>query len=287
MKKIFYLLVIALIFNACNTDKKKKNSTIDEHSAEYSLDYEGIYKGTYPCADCSGIQVSLTLNTNKTFVYEMIYLDKKNEHFVYKGNYSVKENILTIKENDKPTYFFIGENTLTLLDKDLKPNTGKLANYYKLKKQDNKNKDVTVNTSNIKNTDTNMFPKAKQDEVKHIIDLPILKDEQNFKVEVFITKTMEVDCNYHSLQGSLLEKNLSGWGYNYYIFQTNGKVTSTLMACPDNSLTKKDIASESKLLNYNSKLPIVIYTPKEYTAKYKIWKVLPEEHTAKQSNVSE
>ncbi len=129
----------------------------------------------------------------------------------------------------------------------------------------------------IKSMDISMFPKAKADQIQHVIELPTLKDEKDNKVEIFIAKEMKVDCNHHHLQGALLEKELKGWGYNYYIFNTNGEVMSTMMGCPDNKLTLKDINSDSKLLNYNSKLPIVIYTPKGYKAKYKIWSVASEE----------
>lgn len=130
--------------------------------------------------------------------------------------------------------------------------------------------------------DTSMFPKAQENQVQHIIELPSLKNEKGYKVEVFLAKEMEVDCNFHSLQGVLLEKDLAGWGYNYYVFQTNGQVMSTMMACPDNVLTKKDVCSESKLLSYNSKLPIIIYTPKGYKAKYRIWNASPDVHPATQ-----
>ncbi len=155
----------------------------------------------------------------------------------------------------------------------------------KYTQQDN-SKNQPINMLKQKSMDTDMFPEAKKEETQHIITLPTLENEQAFKVEVFVTKTMKVDCNHHSLQGALAEKDLSGWGYNYYIFKTNGEVISTMMACPDNTLTQKNVASQSQLLNYNSKLPIVIYTPKGYKVKYKLWKALPDEHTAKPSTAA-
>ncbi len=136
-------------------------------------------------------------------------------------------------------------------------------------------------TISQKTTGTDMFPKARENETQHIIELPALENEQLHKVEIFVTKRMEVDCNYHSLAGKLEVKELSGWGYDYYLFNTNGEVLSTMMACPDSSLTEKDVISESKLLNYNSKLPIVIYTPRGYQVKYKFWNASSEENTAK------
>ncbi|MCG8220938.1 copper resistance protein NlpE N-terminal domain-containing protein [Tenacibaculum finnmarkense genomovar finnmarkense] len=134
MHNTFYVLTIILLFSSCKFDKNKQVK-IDEHSAEYALDYEGTYKGTYPCADCSGIEIALTLNKDETFVYQTVYLDKKDGSFVHKGNYTVKESKLTIQEDDKPVNFLIGESAVTLLGDNLRPNTDELADFYILKKQ--------------------------------------------------------------------------------------------------------------------------------------------------------
>ncbi len=121
--------------------------------------------------------------------------------------------------------------------------------------------------------DVTMFPKAEKDMVRHIIELPRVKNQENFKVEFFVVKKMKVDCNYHTLQGSFIQKNLKGWGYDYYEFKTEGQVSSTMMACLDGQLTEKEIPSETEFINYNSKLPIVVYTPKGYEVRRKIWSV--------------
>ena len=49
---------------------------MDMHTAEISLDYYGTYKGTLPAADCPGINVTLTLNKNKT-VYRQLSNNSK------------------------------------------------------------------------------------------------------------------------------------------------------------------------------------------------------------------
>jgi ecotin len=117
-----------------------------------------------------------------------------------------------------------------------------------------------------------MFPKAKAGYKQVYIKVPATKNEDNMKIEVFAGKTLLVDCNKHRMSGELKEKNLEGWGYNYYEVESDGNATSTMMACPDQKKTKNFIYIPSELLRYNSKLPIVIYVPKDMEIKYKIWK---------------
>ncbi len=47
---------------------------------------------------------------------------------------------------------------------------------------------------------------------RQVIQLPAQQNEGNFKVELLIGQTLEVDCNQHRLLGSQLEsKTLEGW----------------------------------------------------------------------------
>lgn len=115
------------------------------------------------------------------------------------------------------------------------------------------------------------FPKATEGMVRHVIELGKKSDESLYKVEIIPGKTMSVDCNQHFLLGNLEEKDLEGWGYNYYEFTSNGQTRSTLMAC-NKPNTNKFVTGETILVRYNSKLPIVVYAPKGYEIKYRIWK---------------
>jgi ecotin len=71
----------------------------------------------------------------------------------------------------------------------------------------------------------------------------------------------------------LEEKNLEGWGYPFYRLDKVIGPMSTLMACPDGK-SKKDfvpVVGDGFLLRYNSKLPIVLYVPKDIEVRYRIW----------------
>lgn len=105
----------------------------DMHNAQNSLDYQGTYKGTFPAADCPGINIVLTLNKDNTYQMTMDYIDR-NSTFDEKGTYKVDGNMLTLSGDDGEQYYKVEENRLVRLDADKQPITGELANMYILRK---------------------------------------------------------------------------------------------------------------------------------------------------------
>lgn len=124
-------------------------------------------------------------------------------------------------------------------------------------------------------SELNAFPAAKEGMERFVILLPD-KDRQaetQFKVELFAGKEMLTDgVNLMRLGNTIETKPLTGWGYTYYEVTGSGQAVSTLMAPPENTpKVKKWVAAPSLLIDYNSRLPIVIYAPTGYIIKYRIW----------------
>lgn len=119
------------------------------------------------------------------------------------------------------------------------------------------------------------YPQAEKGMKRQVITLPEQKDEAGYKVELLIGQTLDVDCNQHRLGGELESKTLEGWGYDYYVFDKATSPVSTMMACPDGKKTQKFVTAylgDNAMVRYNSKLPIVVYTPENIDVKYRIWK---------------
>lgn len=141
---------------------------------------------------------------------------------------------------------------------------------------------VSTQTFAQSSEDINMFPKPEANKVQKVIQLNPLENEEDFMVEVMIgKKTMTDGCNNYFLIGKLEEKNLEGWGYNYYNFESEGNIASTLMGCFNTKGEEKVVYAETKKVRYNSRLPIVIYAPKDVEVNYRIWKADTTIHQVK------
>ncbi len=141
---------------------------------------------------------------------------------------------------------------------------------------------INVNAQGTKEAKENLkaFPEAMEGMVRHIIELPKKSDESIYKVEIIPGKTMSVDCNNHRLMGKLTEKDVQGWGYTYYEFTSDGRTASTMMACNEPSKVKF-VGGQGEIVRYNSRLPIVVYTPAGFEVKYRIWKAGKEQSSVK------
>jgi heat shock protein HslJ/uncharacterized lipoprotein NlpE involved in copper resistance len=152
-KHYFISVILFFVLASCQKQNDKETSlnndsivksdsvpidNVDKHTAQNALDYLGVYKGVLPCADCEGIQTTITLNENLTYSIKTQYLGKGAKVFEQNGMYkwNDKVNMLVLGDSENvPRYYFVGENMLTQLDMSGKKNTGDLADNYQLNKE--------------------------------------------------------------------------------------------------------------------------------------------------------
>jgi len=123
-----------------------------------------------------------------------------------------------------------------------------------------------------KKDNIHMFPQAQEGFIRHVVEVPKTDNDHDHRVELLIGKNMMVDCNHHSFWGEIKSVTLKGWGYKYLEVSNIQSGPTTLMACPEPK-TEKFISIRDSLRRYNSRSPIVIYVPKEYEVRYRIWRV--------------
>jgi len=151
MKRLWLLAGVAVLitFGSCTSNANKQLESKDSdamettdsnqvdtaHTSQNSLDWQGKYSGIIPCADCPGIETTVTLNSDNTFTYTGVYQERDTKiedtgKFMWHNNGSVvhlvgKEVNMKLK---------VGENQLISLDQEGNPIDGPLKDHYILKK---------------------------------------------------------------------------------------------------------------------------------------------------------
>lgn len=117
------------------------------------------------------------------------------------------------------------------------------------------------------------FPQPDADQVRHVIQVPPRADEALYQIEIQIGKTLTVDCNHYAFGGELTEHHVPGWGYDYFVYGREHPLVSTEKAClPDSERTLfVQAVDANRMLRYNSRMPVVIYTPRDMDVKYQLW----------------
>ncbi|KPA75178.1 ecotin putative (ISP2) [Leptomonas pyrrhocoris] len=121
------------------------------------------------------------------------------------------------------------------------------------------------------------YPEPRPDQRRYVIFLEPKGDQEeldNYKVELMPGRVESVDgANHHRVGGNVEEKTIEGWGYNYYevtMFATASTLMMPLGAAAE--LQPRFVRMYvDQLYRYNSKLPIVVYMPKNSELRYRIW----------------
>jgi heat shock protein HslJ len=134
---VFAVLAVFLSGCASASTPSLVQRTATQHNSANSLDWDGSYAGVIPCADCEGIEISVMLNKDLSYVVKTKYMGKENRVFQQQGNFTWNEegNVIHLQGIPQgPDRYFVGENQLIQLDKQGKKITGNLAAMYVLHK---------------------------------------------------------------------------------------------------------------------------------------------------------
>lgn len=222
-KLIIILGLISLIMPGCSTQTGNQNAgkdpkaseLIDHHNSRNALDWQGVYKGVTPCADCEGIETTIVLKSDNTFTRTLSYLGKEAGEFADAGTFEWNEAgsaITLIGKDGSRQMYQVGENVLFHLDKEGNRISGDLAEKYML-------------TKNL--SDSRLEGK------KWVLDA--LKGKKMEPKNNERVPFIQFDAAKSSCSGNSSCNNFFG---SYELLADNGikfgNLAATKMACPDN-----------------------------------------------------
>ena len=128
---IGFIISSTLILSSCGADQDQvvdemnavqKDSTlteapvVDAHTSQNSLDWEGNYSGTLPCADCEGIETKITLKNDQEYEVVQSYLGKEDSAIVSAGKFKWVDDGASIELPESKVKYKVVENGLKLLN---------------------------------------------------------------------------------------------------------------------------------------------------------------------------
>lgn len=127
---------IATVTDSVSSAASAVTESIEESSA---ASWQGTYQGTLPCADCAGIDYTLTLNEDQTYSLTQVYQGKEGaEPATSEGKFHWNDtgSVITLEDgSDTPNQYFVGDDMLMKLDINGEKVTGDMAALYNLQKQ--------------------------------------------------------------------------------------------------------------------------------------------------------
>jgi len=134
-QKLRVSIYLAILFLAACKPSSKTTVPLGDNSMN-ALDWNGVYYGVLPCADCEGIETVIQLKPDKTYSLQTKYLGRSAVINTSTGTFSWnKEGNKITLENEHPGIYLVGENKLVYLDKDGRTISGSLADKYVLLKK--------------------------------------------------------------------------------------------------------------------------------------------------------
>jgi ecotin len=127
------------------------------------------------------------------------------------------------------------------------------------------------------------FRAATDDEVRFVVRLPPQPDEGKHQIELLVGREQPLDCNAAHYVGKLHHKTLLRKGTLYYTVRAVEGPVVAQAQCPD--AAKRDafvsLEGDPYMVRYDSGAPIVVYVPKGFEVRYRVWQAGAALHPAK------
>lgn len=100
-----------------NQQQRKANDYAAVKNARRKVHWEGTYQGIFPCSDCEGVAMMLTLNKDLTYNMRSQYLGKELIDRKSSGSFdwSADQSHIHIDNTQPKHYFRVGNGFLELL----------------------------------------------------------------------------------------------------------------------------------------------------------------------------
>ena len=142
-RNLVSVMIVAAALGAVGCTEQKKESAQDVKSKSQVIEKQantifGTYKGTFPCADCGGKDMDLTINEDGTYCLKYQYQDKDERLVEENGTYSILDDILVVTvtpSSGEKTYYKYVHGNLVLSDSIGTVDNGELAELYVLKRK--------------------------------------------------------------------------------------------------------------------------------------------------------
>lgn len=143
---------------------------------------------------------------------------------------------------------------------------------------------LSMTASAAQHPELKAFPAPGDGMERFVIVLPHKDrgEEDAFGVEIVVGREMLTDgVNLVRLGNTIEPRPLKGWGYTYYEVVGSSATMSTMMAPPPGApKVRQFVAARPLRIAYNSRLPVVVYAPRGYEVRYRIWEAQDTFETA-------
>lgn len=115
--RIHPLFLLPFLLTACSTEPPQKEPTTLDATPVDTVSWPGYYTGTLPCSDCKGVETTLWVRSDSTFVLQQQGVDRDSVRTGMIGQWHVVNGLMTIgATGDKPDFWRSTEKGLLMVD---------------------------------------------------------------------------------------------------------------------------------------------------------------------------